>query len=91
MNITWIETIRSSCRHTCWILLHTDEGITGVGETHSRADPAEVIIREFARDILLGSNGTPGAAAASRTGPRTQRGGARTTAHDDRRGLVIDQ
>lgn len=56
MKITRIETIRSSCRHTCWILLHTDEGITGVGETHSRADPAEVIIGEFARDILLGSN-----------------------------------
>jgi galactonate dehydratase len=56
MKITRVDTIRSSCRNYCWILLHTDAGITGVGETYHRADPAEVVVHEFAREILLGAN-----------------------------------
>ena len=56
MRITKVETIRSPCRNYCWILLHTDNGWVGVGETYHRADPAEVIVHEFGRHCLLGSN-----------------------------------
>ena len=54
MRITRVETIRSPCRNYCWILAHTDTGLTGVGETYHRADPAEAVIHEFARRCLLG-------------------------------------
>ena len=54
MQITRVETIRSPCRNYCWILAHTDTGLTGVGETYHRADPAEAVIHEFARRCLLG-------------------------------------
>jgi galactonate dehydratase len=54
MQITRVETIRSPCRNYCWMLVHTDAGIVGLGETYHRADPAEAIIHEFARDHLLG-------------------------------------
>ena len=54
MRITRIETIRSPCRNYCWILAHTDAGITGFGETYHRADPAEAVIHEFARGHVLG-------------------------------------
>jgi len=56
MKISKIETIRSPDRAYCWILLHTDSGHVGLGETYHRADPAEQVVHEFARQILLGSN-----------------------------------
>ena len=56
MKISKIETIRSPDRAYCWILLYTDSGHVGLGETYHRADPAEQVVHEFARQILLGSN-----------------------------------
>ena len=56
MQITRVETIRSPCRNYCWILIHTDAGPIGLGETYHRADPAEQIIHEFARVHLLGED-----------------------------------
>ena len=56
MRISRVETIRSPCRNYCWILIHTDAGPIGLGETYHRADPAEQIIHEFARGHLLGEH-----------------------------------
>ena len=56
MKITKVETIRSEDRSYCWILITTDAGYVGVGETYHRADPAEIVIHEFARAHLLGQN-----------------------------------
>ncbi len=56
MKIIKVETLRSPCRNYCWILITTDSELVGLGETYHRADPAEVIIHEFARSYLLGSN-----------------------------------
>lgn len=56
MKITKVETIRSTDRGYCWILLHTDAGHIGIGETYHRADPAEQVIHEFARAFLLGKD-----------------------------------
>ena len=56
MKITKVETIRSEDRKYCWILIYTDTGYVGLGETYDRADPAEVVIHEFARGHLLGQN-----------------------------------
>lgn len=56
VKINKVETIRSIERNYCWILIYTDEGHVGLGETYHRADPAELIVHEFARDILLGQD-----------------------------------
>ncbi len=56
MKIIKVETLRSPYRNYCWILITTDSELVGLGETYHRADPAEVIIHEFARSYLLGSN-----------------------------------
>ena len=56
MKITKVETIRSEDRKYCWIQIYTDAGYVGIGETYDRADPAEVVIHEFARGHLLGQN-----------------------------------
>ena len=56
MKITKVETIRSTDRAYCWILLHADTGHIGIGETYHRADPAEQVIHEFARAFLLGED-----------------------------------
>ena len=56
MKITKVETIRSKDRKYCWIQIYTDTGHVGLGETYDRADPAEVVIHEFARGHLLGQN-----------------------------------
>ncbi len=56
MKIIKVETLRSPCRNYCWIRITTDSERVGLGETYHRADPAEVIIHEFARSYLLGSN-----------------------------------
>ena len=56
MKITKIETIRSPDRAYCWILLHMDNGHVGIGETYHHADPAEQVVHEFARELVLGRN-----------------------------------
>ena len=32
MLVTRVETVRSPCRSFCWILVHTDNGLVGLGE-----------------------------------------------------------
>ncbi|HIG56905.1 MAG TPA: mandelate racemase/muconate lactonizing enzyme family protein [Candidatus Latescibacteria bacterium] len=56
MLVTRVETVRSPCRSFCWILVHTDTGLVGIGETYGRADAAEPVIHEFARNRLLGQD-----------------------------------
>ena len=56
MKIVKVETTRSTVQGYCWILLHTDSGLIGIGETHHGADPAEVLMHEYAHGMLLGSN-----------------------------------
>ena len=56
MLVTRVETVRSPCRSFCWILVHTDTGLVGLGETYGRADAAEPVIHEFARNRLLGQD-----------------------------------
>jgi len=33
-----------------------DNGHVGIGETYHRADPAEQVVHEFARELVLGRN-----------------------------------
>ncbi len=56
MLVTRVETVRSPCRSFCWILVHTDNGLVGLGETYGRADAAEPVVHEFARNRLLGQD-----------------------------------
>ncbi len=58
MKITKVETLRlPSNIDYCYVLIHTDEGITGLGETyHDSFPPEQVIHHRFGRDILLGSD-----------------------------------
>ena len=56
MKINKVETIRSTDRANCWILLHADTGHIGIGETYHRAAPAEQVIHELARAFLLGND-----------------------------------
>jgi len=56
MKIVKVETTRSTVQGYCWILLHTDSGLIGIGETHHGARPAEVLMHEYAHGMLLGSN-----------------------------------
>ena len=56
MLVTRVETVRSPCRSFCWILVHTDTGLVGLGETYGRADAAEPVIHEFASNRLLGQD-----------------------------------
>ena len=47
MKITAIETIRIAERaNILWVLVHTDEGITGLGETFYGARTVEAHIHE---------------------------------------------
>ncbi|MBT5185601.1 MAG: mandelate racemase/muconate lactonizing enzyme family protein [Kordiimonadaceae bacterium] len=57
MKITHIETIRSSEHpNILWIEIHTDESITGVGETFFGAAAVEAYIHEFACQKLIGAD-----------------------------------
>ncbi len=56
MKIVKVETVRSTVQGYCWILVYTDTGLVGIGETHHGAHGAEAFIHEYASSILLGSN-----------------------------------
>ena len=57
MKITGIETLRPSEHpNVLWVLVHTDEGITGLGETFFGAASAEAYIHEWAAHRLLGKD-----------------------------------
>lgn len=57
MKITRIDTIRlKEHPRLLWVLVHTDEGYVGLGETYDKAGPAETAIHEMCADLLLGQN-----------------------------------
>ena len=55
MKITEIETLRlGEFPNVLWVLVHTDEGLTGLGETFFGARTAEAYVHETAAPYLLG-------------------------------------
>src|SRR5215210_7844487 len=55
MKITEVETLRlEEFPNVLWVLVHTDEGLTGLGETFFGAQAAEAYVHEIAAPYLLG-------------------------------------
>ncbi|QGG93537.1 mandelate racemase/muconate lactonizing enzyme family protein (plasmid) [Agrobacterium sp. MA01] len=55
MKITRLETVRIEERQNLlWILVHTDEGITGLGETFFGAETVEAYIHEYVAPRVIG-------------------------------------
>lgn len=55
MKITSIETVRvDEHPNLCWVLVHTDEGLTGLGETFFGAKAVEAYVHETAAPLLVG-------------------------------------
>lgn len=57
MKITRLETVRVAERpNLLWLLVHTDEGITGLGETFFHARTVETYVHEFIAPRVIGRN-----------------------------------
>ena len=57
MKITQVETLRSTeHENVLWVRIHTDEGLTGLGETFFGAQAVEAYIHEFAQQKLIGQS-----------------------------------
>lgn len=57
MKIARVETVRiEEHPNLCWVLVHTDEGLTGLGETFFGARAVEAYIHESAAPLLVGSD-----------------------------------
>jgi len=57
MKITKIETLRlKEFANVCWVRVHTDEGVVGLGETFLGAAAVEAYIHETAAPYLLGKD-----------------------------------
>ncbi len=57
MKITAIETIRiDEHPNICWVQVHTDEGLAGLGETFFGARAVEAYVHETAAPLLLGQD-----------------------------------
>jgi L-alanine-DL-glutamate epimerase-like enolase superfamily enzyme len=58
VKITKIETIQiPEHRYILWVRIHTDEGLIGLGETYSHAEPAKTLIDEvYGPGYLLGQD-----------------------------------
>lgn len=57
MRITSIETLRpEQFPNLLWVLVHTDEGLTGLGETFYGAAAVEAYIHEWAAARLIGQD-----------------------------------
>lgn len=55
MKIARIETVRiDEHPNLCWVQVHTDEGITGLGETFFGARAVEAYVHETAAPLLVG-------------------------------------
>jgi L-alanine-DL-glutamate epimerase-like enolase superfamily enzyme len=55
MKITRLETVRIAERQNLlWLLVHTDEGITGLGETFFGAETVEAYIHEYIAPRVIG-------------------------------------
>lgn len=57
MKITRLETLRVAERpNLLWLLVHTDEGLTGLGETFFGAETVETYIHEYVAPRVIGRN-----------------------------------
>lgn len=57
MKITALETVRIAERpNLLWLLVHTDEGLTGLGETFFHAKTVETYIHEVVAPRVIGRN-----------------------------------
>ena len=57
MHVTAIETIRQPDRPAyLWLLVHTNEGLIGLGESHRGAEATEAVLHGPAAAALLGQN-----------------------------------
>lgn len=57
MKITRLETVRVAERpNLLWLLVHTDEGLTGLGETFFGAETVETYIHEYVAPRVVGRN-----------------------------------
>lgn len=55
VKVTAVETVRlGEFPNLCWVRLHTDEGLTGLGETFMGAAAVEAYVHETAAPQLLG-------------------------------------
>ena len=55
MKITSLETVRVAERaNLLWLLVHTDEGITGLGETFFGAETVEAYVHEYIAPRVIG-------------------------------------
>lgn len=57
MKITAVETIQLPAhpRHL-WVMVHTDEGITGIGEATDKVELTKTAVHNFCAEIILGEN-----------------------------------
>ena len=57
MWITAVETIQLPAhpRHI-WVMVHTDEGITGIGEATDKVELTKTAVHNFCAEIILGQN-----------------------------------
>ena len=57
MKITAVETIQLPAhpRHL-WGMVHTDEGITGIGEATDKVELTKTAVHNFCAEIILGEN-----------------------------------
>ena len=57
MKITAVETIQLPAhpRHL-WVMVHTDEGITGIGEATDKVELTKIAVHNFCAEIILGQN-----------------------------------
>jgi galactonate dehydratase len=57
MKITAVETLRlTEFANLCWVIIRTDQGPTGLGETFMGAEAVEAYIHETAAPKLVGKN-----------------------------------
>ena len=57
MKITGIETVRlGEFANLVWVLIHTDEGLTGLGETFFGASAVEAYVHDWCAPKLLGKD-----------------------------------
>lgn len=59
MKITGVESVRLNAHpNLLWVRVHTDEGLTGLGETYFGAASAEADLHERIAPLLLGEDAT---------------------------------